>query len=438
MNYNVNHRNEDSVILTDFFFKFQLRISDYQRPYVWNFTKFLKLYNDLINHQNSAEESVFLYYLGNIILVKNEEQGYDIIDGQQRITTLLILANLLQQKEIFHQNDGFVINSSISKDSIQANASYFRHYLEKNGTEKIKFEKINITYIIAEDQDQAFKFYTTLNTSGKKLGGIDIIKPFHLQVVNKANQEEKARLFEQYQFSNNLLDYIIKISLRIRYWTGFTFRDFPRSHENNWNEILPEEFANTEMLSGRDYKYATIIEEKKIPTIAVPTYQINQPLYKGENTIHYLVYWGQLWMKMKVKLKSEIFDKLDKLNGKGTEFNREYYEMALLCYGSKYGEKAIEDDCFTEIAKGLFKVCFYTRLTKPCSKNSIQKIEQENQLLKRILHAYDKNEIINYCNDFFDETTLDNTTIITTGRIQAFKNSFGFNDKNYKQPFFNE
>lgn len=429
-------KNEDSVVLSDFFLKFQLRISDYQRPYVWTYTQFLKLYNDLITHQNSGEESGVLYYLGNIILVKNEEQGYDIIDGQQRITTLLILANLLKQEEIFPYIHAFIINSSISRDSIQANASYFRHYLEQNGIDKIKFEKINITYIIAKNQDQAFKFYTTLNTSGKKLGGIDMIKPFHLQVVNKANQEEKARLFEQYQFSNNLLDDIIKISLRIRYWTGFTFRDFPRNYENKWNEFLPEEFANIEMLSGHDYKYATIIEEKKILKRIFPTYQINQPLYKGENTIHYLVYWGQLWMKMKVKLKSEIFDKLDKLEGQGIEFNREYYEMALLCYGSKYGIEAIEDDCFTDIAKGLFKVCFYTRLTKPCSKISIKKKEQENQLLKRILYAFDKSEIINYCNDFFDETTLQNTALFMTGRIQTFKKSFEFKEKNYKQPFF--
>ncbi|WP_343624769.1 DUF262 domain-containing protein [Flavobacterium lindanitolerans] len=431
----MSNKNEDSIVLTDFFSKIQLKISDYQRPYIWNFTQFLKLYKDLIDYQTDQEDSTPLYYLGNIILVKNNNGGYDIIDGQQRITSLLILANLLDQKEVFGCNKDLEINSTISKDNIKANASFFRHYIAEN-LKKIKFEKINITYIIAENQDQAFKFYTTLNTSGKRLNGLDIVKPFHLQALDKEKQEEKARLFEEYQFSNSLLDNIIKISLRIRYWTSFPSRDFPRNHENSWKEILPEEFANIEMPSGHDYKYATVVEEKSISTAPVPTYQINQPLYKGENTIHYLVYWGQLWMTMEKKLKSEIFDKLDKL--KGIEFHREYYEMALLCYASKYGEKAIEDDCFTEIAKGLFKVCFYTRLTKPCSKTLIQKKEEENQLLKRILYAFDRNEIINYSNDFFDETALENTATIKTGRIQAFKNSFGFKEQNYKQPFFNQ
>lgn len=431
----MSDKNEDSVVLTDFLSKFQLKISDYQRPYIWNFTQFLKLYKDLIDYKTNQEDSTPLYYLGNIILVKNNNGEYDIIDGQQRITSLLILANLLDQKEVFGCNKDFEITSTISKDNIKVNASYFRHYITGN-LEKIKFESINITYIIAENQDQAFKFYTTLNTSGKRLNGLDIVKPFHLQAVDKEKQEEKARLFEEYQFSNNLLDNIIKRSLRIRYWVGFPFRDFPRNHEDSWKEILPEEFANIEMQSGYDYKYATVVEEKGISITPDFTYQINQPLYKGENAIHYLIYWGQLWMKIEKKLKSEIFDKLDKL--KGVEFHKEYYEMALLCYASKYGEKAIEDECFTEIAKLLFKVCFYTRLTKPCSKISIQKKEEENQLLKRILYAFDKNEIINYCSDFCDESTLKDSAKIRTGRIQAFKDSFGYKNKNYKQPFFNQ
>ncbi|MBW1654927.1 DUF262 domain-containing protein [Flavobacterium quisquiliarum] len=431
----MSNKNEDSVVLTDFLSKFQLKISDYQRPYIWNFTQFLKLYKDLIDYKTNQEDSTPLYYLGNIILVKNNNGEYDIIDGQQRITSLLILANLLDQKEAFGCNKDLEITSTISKDNIKANASYFRHYITGN-LEKIKFENINITYIIAENQDQAFKFYTTLNTSGKRLNGLDIVKPFHLQAVDKEKQEEKARLFEEYQFSNNLLDNIIKRSLRIRYWVGFPFRDFPRNHEDSWKEILPEEFANIEMQSGHDYKYATVVEEKGISTTPDFTYQINQPLYKGENAIHYLIHWGQLWMKIEKKLKSEIFDKLDKL--KGVEFHKEYYEMALLCYASKYGGKAIEDECFSEIAKVLFKVCFYTRLTKPCSKISIQKKEEENQLLKRILYSFDRNEIINYCSDFFDESTLKDSAKITTGRIQAFKDSFGYKNKNYKQPFFNQ
>lgn len=431
----MRNKIEDSIILTDFFLKFSLIISDYQRPYVWSFKQFIKLYKDLIKYQVQSEDLTPLYYLGNIILVKNNENGYDIIDGQQRITSLLILANLLQQDEIFGCNKEFVIRSSISKDNIKANASYLRHYLSEEGIKRIDFEKINITYIIAENQDQAFKFYTTLNTSGKSLNGIDIIKPFHLQSLKKTKQEEKARLFEKYQFSDNVLGKIIKLCFRIRCWTDLSFRDFPRNHEKIWKEILPEEFANIEMQSGHDYKYSTIIQVEGNLKTSLPTYHILQPLHKGENTIHYFIYWSEIWIKIETRLKSEIFDKLDKLDG--VEFNTEYFEMALLCYASKYGEKAVEHDSFIEISNYLFKVCFYTRLTKPCSKISIKKNEQQNQLLKRILYAFDKDEIKNYCIDFFNETISKDTAEITTGRIQAFKNSFGFKNENYKQPFFN-
>ncbi|WP_241330640.1 DUF262 domain-containing protein [Chryseobacterium arthrosphaerae] len=432
----MNNKNENSVVLADFFSTYQLKISDYQRPYIWTFTQFLKLYEDLINYQRSLKDSTPLYYLGNIILVRNNTEGYDIIDGQQRITSLLILANLLQQKELLSYNNEFVITSTISKNNIKANAGYFRYYLEDKNVEKILFEKINITYIIAENQDQAFKFYTTLNTSGKRLNGLDIVKPFHLQALVKEKQEEKARLFEKHQFSNNLLDKVIKLSLRIRYWTGLPFRDFPRNHENSWNEFLPQEFAYSEMLSNHDYKYAIVVEDKGTSEFSFPAYQINQPLYKGENTIHYLVHWCELWMIMENKLKSEIFDKMDKL--KGIEFNREYYEMALLCYASKYGRNGIEEDNFITIAKGLFKVCFYTRLTKPCSKISIKKDEEENQLLKRILYAFDKNEIIEYYKDFFNKAAIKSAVETTAGRVQDFKDNFGFKEDHYEQPFFNQ
>ena len=75
----------------EFFFS----LPDYQRPYSWTTTQHEQLISDLIEANKENE-----YFLGSIILQQVEKIGggykYEIIDGQQRITTLQILLAYLR------------------------------------------------------------------------------------------------------------------------------------------------------------------------------------------------------------------------------------------------------------------------------------------------------------------------------------------------------
>lgn len=72
----------------------QLSIPEYQRPYCWKAQQIEQLLTD-IRAQN-RQLSDLPYYLGSLIL--HQENGkLNIIDGQQRVTTLVLIASLLQQ-----------------------------------------------------------------------------------------------------------------------------------------------------------------------------------------------------------------------------------------------------------------------------------------------------------------------------------------------------
>ena len=80
-------------------FKCIYNIPVYQRPYSWDKEQVDTLLEDIFsNYKSSAKTDG--YYIGNIIIYDKDEKidghitSYDIIDGQQRITTfsLILLA----------------------------------------------------------------------------------------------------------------------------------------------------------------------------------------------------------------------------------------------------------------------------------------------------------------------------------------------------------
>lgn len=75
----------------------QYQIPDFQRPYVWEEQQAETLVNDLLGAWRTNDGD---YFLGSIVLVQHPSgDDVDIIDGQQRLTTLCILVSLLRHLE---------------------------------------------------------------------------------------------------------------------------------------------------------------------------------------------------------------------------------------------------------------------------------------------------------------------------------------------------
>src|SRR6266481_5063194 len=72
----------------------------YQRPHAWTTEETEELLDDLWTAFTADEQAVAKkdpYFLGSIVLIKEEHQpAAEVIDGQQRVTTLTILMSALR------------------------------------------------------------------------------------------------------------------------------------------------------------------------------------------------------------------------------------------------------------------------------------------------------------------------------------------------------
>lgn len=103
--------------------KLNVIIPYYQRPYKWGETQIKNLFEDYF--KNDQKE----YFVGSVVMVENKDGAFEIIDGQQRITTLFLLNYL---KFIFLRSyieeliivkkvlkiDGYLLNLENTADNI--------------------------------------------------------------------------------------------------------------------------------------------------------------------------------------------------------------------------------------------------------------------------------------------------------------------------------
>lgn len=79
------------------------RIPHYQRGYRWEEQEVQELLDDLWNFQKDRDNGDF-YCLQPIVLQKNKDGSYDVLDGQQRLTTLYLILEYLEDRRI---EDGY-------------------------------------------------------------------------------------------------------------------------------------------------------------------------------------------------------------------------------------------------------------------------------------------------------------------------------------------
>ena len=138
-------------------------IPDYQRPYAWSEEQCLTLWNDIFDFAfPGADYSKFdkdsdEYFLGPIVTFKNDNKQQEIIDGQQRLTTLMLLLRAFYSLFGFMQDD---------------NAKRTREAIEKCIWKTDEFgrpdtSKLKINSEVATDNDKD-EFLTILRTGEVK------------------------------------------------------------------------------------------------------------------------------------------------------------------------------------------------------------------------------------------------------------------------------
>lgn len=114
--------NVDQKTIFDLFSdkKADFLIPDYQRPYAWGEEQCQTLWDDIFlfsfpdNNYEAFDENEE-YFLGSIVTFKNEKGKSEVIDGQQRLTTLMLILRAFYDKFANMQDK----NSILTRDRIE-------------------------------------------------------------------------------------------------------------------------------------------------------------------------------------------------------------------------------------------------------------------------------------------------------------------------------
>ena len=88
---NANEKNFDKIFCDDYLFE----IPVFQRPYAWETEQVDNLLDDLLFAMRRDEEEP--YFLGSVVLIKGDGPKSEVVDGQQRLTTLTMLLCVLRE-----------------------------------------------------------------------------------------------------------------------------------------------------------------------------------------------------------------------------------------------------------------------------------------------------------------------------------------------------
>lgn len=161
-------------------------IPDYQRGYIWDTQQLAEFWEDLLNINDIP------HYMGVLSLKENENNMFEVIDGQQRLTTCIILIQAIIE---FAENNNFIktnnkiIFSEYESDSVENIKSKFL-YENNISTNKRKYKfkyicdkesSLYFNHIILGEPD-APELQKTLYTNkleNAKLFFIDRLKELH-------------------------------------------------------------------------------------------------------------------------------------------------------------------------------------------------------------------------------------------------------------------
>lgn len=211
-------------------------IPDYQRPYAWSDTECQTLWEDIFTFafpQDNCDafDENDEYFLGPIVTFSNGDGKLEIIDGQQRLTTLMLLLRAFYEKfanmkdhnsiktreliatclwktdafgvpnqdrlkinsEVANENDKAefldILKSGIAPKEMKSNYAYNYRYFQERINKFLNDFPSYFAYlpirvlrncillpIEAESQDTALRIFSTLNDRGKPLADADIFK----------------------------------------------------------------------------------------------------------------------------------------------------------------------------------------------------------------------------------------------------------------------
>lgn len=211
--------------------KGNLRIPSYQRPYRWNRKHIRNLFYDLRDAMGKKE-----YQIGSVIL--HENNGYDIVDGQQRLISISLFLHLLDDLENYKgakQLLSAAVFGELSCYHASENYNEWENLTQLVGENQAKdicnflLENCSVSVITMPQErlSEAFQLFDSQNNRGKSLEPHDLLKAYHLRKQD-SEDERIVEKWEQFVEDKNLSlkELFDKHLFRMRRWsrgeTGLT------------------------------------------------------------------------------------------------------------------------------------------------------------------------------------------------------------------------
>jgi hypothetical protein len=222
----------------------ELTIPQYQRPYKWTGKNISQLFSDIATHKDKSS-----YRLGTIVFHQENNQK-NIVDGQQRTISLLLIARALiklrkdklVRKDLKSQlallekemvNPSF--ESDVSKTNIHNNYLEISRIISRSDftEELIDFllNRCEVVTFTLNDVSEAFQFFDSQNARGRDLEPHDLLKAYHLREFSKKDESLKVSTVARWENSDTeALATLFSIYLyRIRNWSkGYSARYFSK------------------------------------------------------------------------------------------------------------------------------------------------------------------------------------------------------------------
>jgi len=125
------------------------RIPRFQRPYSWDRENIQEFWDDIVRDNPSD------YFIGSMVVYKDGQQRYGVVDGQQRLTTITILLCVLRNtlaelglKDLAEGIHGLIERRNIGNKpefivSTETSYPFFQDHIQKWGEPAVKVEPLH-------------------------------------------------------------------------------------------------------------------------------------------------------------------------------------------------------------------------------------------------------------------------------------------------------
>lgn len=388
-----------------------LRIPSYQRPYRWSSKSANQLFMDVYEAFNNNTSE---YRLGSVILHKDND-FYNIVDGQQRLTTLSILLYVINEN---HQSNLSLLHEKyddLSHESLVSNYDILYKRVgelsrdERNRLEQYVLERCSIVQIVTDNVQEAFQFFDSQNSRGKSLAPHDILKSYHLREMKYTDEQVTMDLIQQWENIDQA-----RLSL-IFEWYLYPIHQWQRNKDGiGYNSKNIDVFKGINADSTFNYamyhKASHLFIEQfnrsgnheLFASTPIPQFQLTEPIIAGRRFFEYILYYEKLLKKVAYRINDanrEDPEVLGNESVRGDWLTKRLYEAVVLLFIDRFGEEAFT----SRIENILYTWSYSIRLhMKRVSKLTINKYAQGNHDLNTGLNLFERIKEMRHPNELME------------------------------------